>query len=193
MSIISPIILSAGPLAPGVPGAVVVPSNPMPVALPPVVPQASRRPLQRLAEARRGEGLTRRRVARRLGITVEEVEKQEEPTADMLISDVYRWQKALGVPAVELLRDPDEQLSSPIRLRARLVRVMKTVRTIQDLARQSSVRRLAQTLFDQIVEMMPELKDSEGWPSVGRRRAQNELGQAFFRRLALEPLEDPEE
>jgi hypothetical protein len=114
----------------------------------------------------------------------------------MLLSDLYRWQEALGVPLAELIGEPDAALSPPVQLRSLLLRVMKTARSIQQKARQTSVRRLIETLVDQLLEVMPELKDTGAWPSVGQRRKQSDLGQAFFRRLSQEfvaDLEYPEE
>ena len=101
----------------------------------------------------------------------------------MPLSDLYRWQKLLQVPLAELLSEPAGELSPPLQLRARLLRAMKTVRSIQEVARQVSVQRLASVLVAQILEIMPELKDTIAWPAVGHRRKQSELGQAFFRGL----------
>ena len=53
-------------------------------------------PLHRLGEARRREGLTRREVARRLGISIREVQELEQPSSDVPLSALYRWQKCSG-------------------------------------------------------------------------------------------------
>ena len=153
---------------------------------------APSRPLHRLGEARRREGLTPRTVARLLGVSVDEVKKHENPSTDILLSELYRWEKVLEVPAAELLNEPAGELSPPVHLRAQLLRIMKTVRSIQGQARQVSIRRFAEMLADQLVEVMPELKDTVGWPTVGRRRSHRELGQAFFRGLLLDPQDVPE-
>jgi transcriptional regulator with XRE-family HTH domain len=158
------------------------------VALPP----APDRCLHRLGEARQHEGLAQRVVARRLGISVQEVREQEQPSSDIRLSELYRWQEAIGTPLVELLIEPDGALSPPVQLRARMLRVMKTVRSIQERARQASVRRLVERLVDQLVEIMPELKDCGAWPAVGHRRSLHELGQAFFRGLSLDAIDEPE-
>ena len=162
------------------------------VALPPASPASRRRPLHRLGEVRRREGLPRVKIARRLGISVKDEEKQEEPSTDMLLSEFLRWQAALGVPAAELLHEPEADLSPPVQLRARLLRVMKTVRSIQEEARQASIQRLAQVMIDQLLEVMPELKETVAWPAVGHRRKLRELGQAFFRGFSVEFLNDME-
>src|SRR5262245_25108186 len=80
--------------------------------------------LQKLSEARRRQGLSVRCVAQRLGRTVSEVRAQEEEHADLLISELYRWQAALEVPIEELLEDPDDTLSPRVLTRARLLKVM---------------------------------------------------------------------
>ena len=69
---------------------------------------------------------------------------------------------------------------------------MKTVRSIQQRARQAPMRRLVETLVAQLVEVMPELTEAAPWPAVGHRRRRHELGQAFFRRLSLDPLDELE-
>ena len=69
---------------------------------------------------------------------------------------------------------------------------MKTVRSIQEVARQASVQRLAGVMVEQILEIMPELKDTIAWPAVGHRRKQSELGQAFFRGIAFDIRDDME-
>lgn len=164
----------------------------IPVALPPAPRPASGRCLQRVGEVRRREGVPRGKVARRLGLSVHQIEQQEEPSADMTLSELYRWQEALGVPASELLQEPDCELSPPVQLRAQLLRTMKTVRLIEEVARQPALRRLVQTLMEQLLEIMPELKSTTAWPVVGHRRKQDELGQAFFRRLSLDFFVQPE-
>jgi transcriptional regulator with XRE-family HTH domain len=145
-----------------------------------------------LCEVRRREGLTRQQVARRLGVSVKEVERQEQSSSDLLVSDLRRWQKVLAVPIAELLAEPEGDLSTPVRLRSRLLRAMKTVRSIQQRARQTPVRRLVETLVAQLVEVMPELADTAPWPAVGHRRKKHDFGQAFFRRLPLDPWEELE-
>ena len=198
MSIITTYTLATGPPPPVVP--VVVdrrsrPANAADAVSParrPTSPPAPDRPLHRLGEARRREGLTHRKLAGRLGVSVDAVKQQENPAADIRLSDLYRWQKAMDVPVAELLTEPGAELSPPVQLRARLLRAMKTARSIQERARQASIRRLATMLVEQLVEIVPELKDTVAWPAVGRRRSYRELGQAFFRRLSLDPLDELE-
>lgn len=148
-----------------------------------VKPFTPSRPLQRLKEVRRQEQVSRATLARRLKTTVQEVERQEDETSDMLLSTLYQWQEALDVPVSELLVESEQPLSAPVLRRAQLLRIMKTVMTIQERSRQASVRRMAQMLAEQLVELMPELKGASPWPTVGKRRSRREVGQAARRCL----------
>jgi transcriptional regulator with XRE-family HTH domain len=168
----------------------VVVANPTAAVAPPISTPVPARPLHHLRDVRRREGITRRKVGRLLGIPIREVERQERPSSDILLSDLHRWQKALGVPLAELLDEPDGILSPPVELRARLLRIMKTARSIQHEARQVSIQRFAEMLVDQLVEIMPELKDTMAWNAVGARRGRDELGQAFFRGALLDSLNE---
>jgi transcriptional regulator with XRE-family HTH domain len=141
--------------------------------------------LQKLSEARRRQGLSVRCVAQRLGRTVSEIRAQEDEHADLLISELYRWQAALEVPIEELLEDPDDTLSPRVLTRARLLKVMKTTMAIRRAARSESERRLARLLVEQLLEIMPELKEVSGWPAVGHRRRADEIG-----RIAENPVSD---
>jgi len=159
---------------------------------PPSGVPADPRPLHRLGDVRRREGLTLHAVARQLGISIEAVKHQEDPASDLRLSDLYRWEEVLQVPASELLREPGGDLSPPVQLRARLLRIMKTARSIEEQARQISIRRLTAMLIEQIVSVMPELKDTAAWPTVGQRRSHRELGQAYHRGLMLDPKDIPD-
>jgi hypothetical protein len=141
--------------------------------------------LQKLSEARRRQGLSLRCVAQRLGRTITEVRAQEDEHADLLISELYRWQAALEVPIEELLEDPEDALSPRVLTRARMLKVMKTAMAIRRSARSESERRLARLLVEQLLEIMPELKEVSGWPAVGHRRRADEIG-----RIAENPVSD---
>jgi hypothetical protein len=154
---------------------------------PPASPSKARskEKLQQLGEARRRQGLSVRCVAQRLHKTIADVRAQEEETADLPISELYRWQRVLDVPMEELLTGPDETLSPRVLTRARLLRIMKTARSIRNQAHSEPQRRLARLLISQLLEIMPELKDVSGWPTVGHRRTTDEVG-----RIAENPISD---
>jgi transcriptional regulator with XRE-family HTH domain len=148
------------------------------------------RPMQRLAIVRRQQGISRRTLARRLNVEVEELRAQECENADLPLSVLYAWQKALDVPFTELLVEAGDSLVSPILERSQLVRLMKSVLAICHHARQESIRRMAQTMCEQLVEIMPELANVGPWHAVGKRRRLTELGVAAQRRLAEEVFVD---
>jgi transcriptional regulator with XRE-family HTH domain len=155
-----------------------------------VAPRTADRPLHRLAEVRRRQGITRRTLARRLNTDVATVKLLEQPNSDLLLSTLYAWQEVLDAPVAELLVESEEPLSTPVFKRAQMVRLMKTAGAILERASQPSIRRMAQMLVDQLCEVMPELKGVSPWHAVGRRRTQDELGQVFHRRLSPDALAD---
>jgi transcriptional regulator with XRE-family HTH domain len=143
----------------------------------------AKRPLHRLATVRKQQGISLRNVARQLGVSTATVCDQEEEAADLPLSLIYAWQKALDVPAAELLVDSDAPFSPSVLNRARLVRVMKTAATIRERAHSHSVKTLVSTLIDDLLEIMPELREVVAWNNVGQRRTQDELGQVVDRQL----------
>ena len=128
-----------------------------------------------------------------LGLSMTDVKLQELATTDIPLSVLYKWREVLDVPLVELLQEPGQSLSSPIQKRAQLVRVMKTVKSILEQAKQPPVKRMAQTLVDQLIEVMPELRDVSSWHLVGQRRRRDELGRAAELQLPEEMFYDPED
>ncbi|MEM8679424.1 MAG: helix-turn-helix transcriptional regulator [Planctomycetota bacterium] len=137
--------------------------------------------LHRVATVRRQQGLSLRSAARQMGSDVRTLREQERETNDMKLSDLCNWQQVLGVPLAELLEDPGTPLSKPVMERARMVRIMKSVKALVEHASTPSVRRLAETLVAQLVDMMPELEEVGAWHSVGQRRSLSEYGRAAER------------
>lgn len=142
------------------------------------------RPLHRLGAVRRLQGVSRRAIARRMNVDISTVKQQEEATTDLSLSTLYLWQQLLDVPVAELLVDGEESLSPPVLKRARMVRLMKTVLSILERSTQPGIRRMAENLVSQLVELMPELKGVTAWHAVGQRRRLNEYGRAADRRLS---------
>jgi transcriptional regulator with XRE-family HTH domain len=133
--------------------------------------------LHRVAEVRRQQGVTLRNVARRLGIPLPVVRRQERPDSDLRISDLLRWQEVLEVPVAELLVEGDGQLSGPVLERSRMVKLMKTAAAIRERSSDPGIARMVAMLVEQILEIMPELADVTPWHSVGQRRTREELGR----------------
>jgi len=150
-------------------------------SVPPVPPT---RPLQHLAEVRQRQGISRRTVARRLNTDLTTVRRQESGESDITLSQLFEWQKILDVPVSELIAEADDGLSASVMRRAQLVRLMKTALAIQESAKQESIRRMIQTLIEQLLEIMPELSGVGPWHAVGQRRRLDELGVAADRRLS---------
>jgi transcriptional regulator with XRE-family HTH domain len=156
------------------------PAQPQPVAT-----DFSPSKLHQLGAARRRQGISVRCIAQRLGRTVSEIREQENERTDLLVSELYRWQAALEVPIEELLYEPEDSLSPRVLTRARMLRIMKTAIALKRQARSEAERRLSRLLVDQLLEMMPELKEVSGWPTVGQRRTAEEFG-----RIAENPIPD---
>ena len=95
-------------------------------------------PLHRLGEARQQEHISRCNVPRRLGITVQDVRRQECKTTDLPLSVLHKWAKVLDLPVAELVEEPSNSLSTPLFNRARLVRLMKTAMAILEGSRRSA-------------------------------------------------------
>ena len=147
-------------------------------------------PLHRLGEARRQENISCCNVARHLGITVQDVRRQECNTMDLPLSVLHKWAKVLRLPVAELVEEPDDSLSTTLFNRAGLVRVMKTAMAILERAGDPQTKRFAQTMVDQLIEIMPELRGIGAWNAVGNRRRLDELGIAAERRFSDEDLMD---
>ena len=144
---------------------------------------AGGRPLQRLAEVRKQQGMSLRTMARRLGVDVATVIEQEQETADSPLSTIYAWQKILDVPVGDLLVDSDAPFSAPVFERARMVKLMKTAAAILEKAHSNSLRRMVTMLIEQLVDIMPELRDVTAWNTVGQRRTPDDYGRVVERQL----------
>lgn len=141
----------------------------------PVVPTEAMSRLHRIAEVMREQGVSTRAMAARLGTPIAEVDRHSSPTCDLLLSELIEWHEALEVPVVDLIAEPGPELSTDVRRRALLVKVMKTVRSMQRLENASSVELLVQRLESQLLELMPELASVDSWPIVGKRRSTDDI------------------
>ncbi|MBQ6828982.1 MAG: hypothetical protein IJO46_13310 [Thermoguttaceae bacterium] len=143
-------------------------------------PSKSTRPLHFIASTLRKQNATLAGCARRLGIAPAEAAAQARPDADLTLSQLYAWRAVLDVPLSELL-PLEDVVPDPLRNRALLLRTMKTARQLQDLSRGSRLERVAASLVDQLIELMPELAAVPAWPTVGQSRAPREPGGATRR------------
>ncbi len=157
----------------------------MPSDMVPASPQLREEPsapdqnvrLHRIRTVRLQQGVSMRTAARHTGVDVRSLRLQEQETTDLRLSDLRKWQKALDVPLAELLVEPDDRLSPPVMERARMVRVMKTVAAIYDRSKSPNIRRMAEMLREQLIEIMPELAEVSPWHNYGQRRSLDEYGR----------------
>jgi transcriptional regulator with XRE-family HTH domain len=133
--------------------------------------------MHRIAEVRQRQGVTLRNVARRLGLELATVRRQEQEQCDLRISELMGWQSVLDVPIAELLVEGEGQLSGPVLERSRMVKLMKTAAAIREQSEGTPIGRMVTMLIDQILEIMPELADVTPWNTVGQRRTLDDLGR----------------
>lgn len=117
-------------------------------------------PLHHLREVRLREEVSLRTMSRRLGVRLATVKEQESCSTDIPLSVLYQWQSALGVPAGELLVDGDDPLSSPKEKRDKLLQLMKTASSLSEQSKQLEIRRMIETIINQLIEIMPELDEA---------------------------------
>lgn len=134
-------------------------------------------PLHRIAEVRAQQGVSLRAISRRSGVDIHELKRQELPDSNLTLIDLIRWAKALEVPVENLIVDNDSELSDPVQSRAALVKVMKTVVALTEVAASPRVARLTTMLREQMIELMPELAEIGGWPNFGSRRPPDQQGR----------------
>lgn len=138
-------------------------------------------PLHRVGEVMQRECVSVRSLAGRLNITQGEASRMIDPSNDMNLSELYRLAEVLRVPLTEMVTEVDVGLSEPVKIRAQLLRLMRTVQSIQETSTQLQVSRLARQLRQDLLKIMPELKDVTSWPVVGNPRSRNELGAIMDR------------
>ena len=146
--------------------------------------------LHRIRTVRLQQGVSLRSAARQMGSDIRSLRLQEQESTDLRLSDLHKWQKALDVPLTDLVEETDEPLSRPVLERARLIRLMKTAKAIEERSPTASVSRMAETLVSQLVEIMPELEDVSPWHQFGQRRSLDEYGRVVDRRLSDDLIPD---
>jgi transcriptional regulator with XRE-family HTH domain len=159
-----------------------------PVVPPGQAPQSTRR-LHRVKTVRLQQGVSLRSVARQTGTDVRSLRLQEQESTDLRLSELRKWQKALDVPLAELLVDSDDPLSRPVMERARLIRLMKTVVAIQEQSPNVAIKRMAETMVGQLIEIMPELREVSAWHTYGQRRSLNDYGRVVEHQLSHDLLD----
>lgn len=146
--------------------------------------------LHRIRTVRLQQGVSLRSAARQMGSDIRSLRLQEQESTDLRLSDLHKWQKALDVPLTDLVEESDEPLSRPVLERARLIRLMKTAKAIEERSPTASVSRMAETLVSQLLEIMPELEDVSPWHQFGQRRSLDELGRVADRCISDDMMSD---
>ncbi len=145
--------------------------------------EAAKKPLHQIAAVRRNQDVSIANCARKLGISVQEARRQEQPTTDLTLSQLMAWKEVLDVPLSELIGPIEDELENPIRNRAMLVKVMKSAKQIRQISREARIRTMADNLIEQLVVLMPELETVSAWPDVGQSHEARPLGQAVYRQF----------
>ena len=148
-------------------------------------------PLHRLREIRAQQDVTLRALSRKMHVPMREVRAQEDPACDLPLTALYRWQQALRVPAAEILVEPGDKLSSPVNIRARLLRMMKTIVTILDKPQPERTVNLLENLRNEILAVMPEIEDIDRWHGSNSARGADDIAAAVLRPIDEELLRDP--
>jgi transcriptional regulator with XRE-family HTH domain len=157
--------------------------------IPPTGSNQHERRFHRIRTVRLREGVSLRSAARQMGTDIRSLRLQEQESTDLRLSDLHKWQKALEVPLTELVIETDEPLSRPVLDRARLIRIMKTAAAIHEQSPSLGLKRMAETMVQQLVEIMPELRDVSPWHTYGQRRSLEEYGRIMERRCSDELLD----
>lgn len=145
---------------------------------------ASGQPLHRIVRVMENECVGIRTAAHRMNVSMAQIRSEAETTYDLRLSDLYRWQSALRVPVGELLNEPATNLSPAVAWRGRMLKVMRTMRSIQVIANEEAVQSLAMIVVQQLEEMMPELNQVSAWPLQGQRRTGDELGAVVDKQVS---------
>lgn len=131
----------------------------------------------------KSQDVSLRTLVRRWGLDAGQIRHEQRETSDLRLSQLYRWQKELKVPASELLVNEDDASATSVGHRAQLIKVMKTVMSIQQASQDERVQRLVMNLINQLTLMMPELSQIDPWRGSGILRGLNDLGRAADYRL----------
>ncbi|MDG2208292.1 MAG: hypothetical protein P8K78_10340 [Pirellulales bacterium] len=147
-------------------------------------------PLHRIREIRGQQEVTLRALARKMHMPMRDVRAQEDPSCDLPLTALYRWQQALRVPASEILVEPGDKLSSPVNIRARLLRMMKTIVTILDKPQPERTANLLENLRNEILAVMPEIESIDRWHGSNATRGADDIAAAVLRQIDEELLRD---
>ncbi len=116
------------------------------------------KPLHRLREIREMVGLTIEQVAEAMGTSVATATREEDPSSDLPVSTLLRWQRALGIPFHRLLVEPDSTISLPGLTDERLSLLEGIAQELRNAAKDNATRAFADGLQRQLEELRPSRK-----------------------------------
>jgi transcriptional regulator with XRE-family HTH domain len=133
--------------------------------------------LHRVATVRRQEGMSKRSVARKLKVSIRDVDELENEFRDLSIETLYRWAAVLKVPVIELLLPLSEETPTYLKQRGQLVQMMKTVEMLRKEQHSTTVKRLIGNLRRLLLAIMPELVEVRAWPKDGAARCNDRISR----------------
>ena len=127
----------------------------------------------RLKQVRHAAGMSLRTVSRRTGVSMRKL-KQQEDSNDLSLADLVLWKEALGVPFMELFRDSPDRTEAITRMRAGLIQLMRSAKSLKRDAQTDRQSVLAENMIRDLIGLMPELHDIGSWPQNMHRRRSDE-------------------
>jgi transcriptional regulator with XRE-family HTH domain len=125
--------------------------------------------LHRLGQIRQKMGCSWFELARRMGVTADEIRRQEE-AEDVSIGTLKQWSAALDVQITDLIVEPEEWLNAAHLEKPQAERLLRLAIKLRDRSRRRGIQRLAQTFVDQLTEMHPGLSASSNGKSHRSRQ-----------------------
>ena len=140
--------------------------------------------IHRIREVRQKQGVQLRMVERHLGLTRSDAREIEHPEHDLRVSELVKFAVLLNVPVGELLIDAE--CDEIIKMRGLVLRLCRIANTLLERAPNQDVRILAESIRNQIIEVMPQVDDQHGLLSVGSLRTGDEMGRIAEHPIHLE-------
>ena len=150
-----------------------------------------RRALHRLSAVRKLRNVSLDDAARQLELTPQETKHQEQPTTDLTLSALYRWQELLKVPVGKLLVEGEGPLGLSSAKPDTLAEILRGALLILQHTKQPGIRRMAHTLVDQLVELSPGLREIADAHTAGQAHRFDEQGRAMKGALPLDFFLEP--
>ena len=146
--------------------------------------------IHRLASVRKQERVSWKSLSRRTGIPIGELKLQENEGQDLRLSTLQKWHQAFNVPIEELVVEPDDRITPSLELKAHLIKVTKTILLLLEQCEDETTKILAKRLFDELIQIMPELKEVGPWPTRNRPRDPNDVPRRVEQQISTDLLPD---